>query len=405
MTVSRSRFLQALAGAGAASSLPLSSTAQAQQISRLSRALVLSGGGARGAYQAGIIGALASANGVIDGRRFEPYDFVCGSSIGALNGWMVATGQYARLNELWSNIASERILRVKPQFAAIHDENSGVITRLSQGIGLMNGLRRNVQGIFQSEPVLTWIKANMDPNHPLLLPFVWTATNLTTQQTQYFLRTPQSLPEDRKVALTTALRLMIGPSAELREVSDEELPLSLFASAAIPLVFDPVELPAPDGTLQKYVDGGVASNSPIGIARTVARQVQVVLLDPPFESDTYHNAVDIIFGVYGTMQRHLLENDVRAAFVQSVGGAHLRDVAFATVTSGLPPGAVESLQSFLANAGELELSYIRPKQVLPLGVRSFDDQIHINEAMRLGEDAGRAGFTRYTLADFFSASA
>ena len=387
------------------SSLPLASAAQPQQRSRLSRALVLSGGGARGAYQAGIIGALASANGITDGRRFEPYDFICGSSIGALNGWMVATGQYTRLSELWSTIARERILRVKPQFAAIQDKNSGVITRLSQGIGLLSGLRDNVQGIFQSEPVLTWIKANLDPTRPLLLPFVWTATNLTTQRTQYFFRTPQSLPEDRKTALTAAFRILIGPSVELREVSDEQLPLALFASAAIPLVFDPVELPGPDGRMQKYVDGGVASNSPIGIARTIAQQVQVVLLDPPFETDTYDSAVDIFFGVYGTMQRHLLENDVRAAFVQSVGGAQFRDVTLATVASRLPPAAVESLRSFLTRAGELELSYIRPKEVLPLGVRSFDDQVHINEAMRLGEDAGRTGFTPYTLADFFSATA
>lgn len=406
-SVSRTHFLRAMAGAGAAVSMPVPAGAQRTSAPRrrLPNALVLSGGGARGAYQAGIIGGLAAAAGVADGQALPPYDFICGTSIGALNGWMVATGQYARLRQLWSSIAAQNILRIKPQFAAIRDKNSGLATRFGQSISLLSGLRTDVRGVFQSEPVEAWLKANVDPRQPVLVPFVWTATNLTAQRTEYFYRAPRALPDANRGALLAAFRMTLGPSAVFREIADDELHLALFASAAIPIVFDPVVLRSASGAPHQYVDGGVASNTPIGLARTVARHVQVVLLDPPFETESYESAVAVGFGVYGTMQRRLLENDIRAAFLQSIGHEQVPDVTALTTDFGLQADDVETLRSYLAQARDIELSYIRPQKQLPLGVGSFADGPHIQEAMELGAEAARSGFTRYTIADFFSANA
>ncbi|BDQ36831.1 phospholipase [Pseudodesulfovibrio nedwellii] len=66
--------------------------------------LVLSGGGAKGAYQAGVIKALAELNITID--------IVSGASIGALNGAMVACAPdleeaAVRLKELWKKIGED----------------------------------------------------------------------------------------------------------------------------------------------------------------------------------------------------------------------------------------------------------------------------------------------------------
>lgn len=335
----------------------------------------------------------------------RPYEFLCGTSIGALNGWMVATGQYTRLLQIWRSIASENILRIKPQFAAVRDPNSGIATRISQSIGLLGGLRKDVRGVFQSEPVAAWLKANVDPRQPVLVPFVWTATNLTEQRTEYFYRAPREITETRKAALLALFRATIGPSTVFREVSDDELPLALFASAAIPVAFDPVELRGRDGKPNQYVDGGVASNTPIGVARTVARSVQVVLLDPPFESETYDNAVEIGYGVYGTMQRRLLENDIRATFLQSIGKQTVGHIAGATAASKLSQADIAALESFVSQSGNTEISYIRPGEPLPLRVGAFDDGKHIAEAMELGAIAGKSGFIPYTFADFFATSA
>lgn len=59
-------------------------------------ALVLAGGGSKGAYQVGAIKALKKL-----GYNF---DIVTGTSIGALNGCMVAQGDYEELYKLWDNI-------------------------------------------------------------------------------------------------------------------------------------------------------------------------------------------------------------------------------------------------------------------------------------------------------------
>lgn len=61
------------------------------------RGLVLSGGGAKGAFQVGVLEYLHE-KGKLD------FDIVCGVSVGALNATMVAQGEFDRLKELWEGI-------------------------------------------------------------------------------------------------------------------------------------------------------------------------------------------------------------------------------------------------------------------------------------------------------------
>jgi NTE family protein len=67
------------------------------------KALILSGGAERGAYQAGAIQALTEIQRVKDGEPLD-FDLVCGASIGALNGFMVATAQYTALARMWRSV-------------------------------------------------------------------------------------------------------------------------------------------------------------------------------------------------------------------------------------------------------------------------------------------------------------
>src|ERR1700722_19684056 len=104
MKTNRFEFLRTIGGATAAAALssPPLGTAAATGPAQgrkpfASHALVLSGGGARGAYQAGLACALAERSGVQDGQPLAPYGLICGTSIGALNAWFIATGQYSAL--------------------------------------------------------------------------------------------------------------------------------------------------------------------------------------------------------------------------------------------------------------------------------------------------------------------
>lgn len=87
----------------------------ARTAARPRTALVLSGGGARGAYQAGVLQGLVEI-GVI-GPTGSPFDIIVGSSAGSINAGMLAAHADAlgagvdRLSEVWSTIVASDVFR------------------------------------------------------------------------------------------------------------------------------------------------------------------------------------------------------------------------------------------------------------------------------------------------------
>ena len=81
-------------------------------------ALVLAGGGAKGIYQIGVWKAL---------RELDIcYDVVDGSSIGAINGALMAQNDWNSAFELWRTVTLEKILELPPH-AGMKDFFVGVI--------------------------------------------------------------------------------------------------------------------------------------------------------------------------------------------------------------------------------------------------------------------------------------
>src|ERR1700685_3734806 len=74
------------------------------------RALILSGGGARGAYEAGVAAALAEQ---------MNFDIVCGTSIGAVNGFAVAQGMADQLEAIWREAAELNVAPYRPEVEAL----------------------------------------------------------------------------------------------------------------------------------------------------------------------------------------------------------------------------------------------------------------------------------------------
>src|SRR5688572_21061032 len=65
------------------------------------RALVLPGGGGRGAYQVGVSKALM--------ERGLEFDLAFGTSIGGINATLMAQGNFQRLEDLWCNIRGKDV--------------------------------------------------------------------------------------------------------------------------------------------------------------------------------------------------------------------------------------------------------------------------------------------------------
>src|SRR2546426_9136602 len=68
-------------------------------------ALILTGGGAKGAYEAGVAAAFA--------ERGLPIRLVAGSSAGALNAAMIASGRADQLETMWRSVHRERVYSLR----------------------------------------------------------------------------------------------------------------------------------------------------------------------------------------------------------------------------------------------------------------------------------------------------
>ncbi len=200
--------------------------------------LVLQGGGALGAYQAGVYQALHEAG-------VEP-DWVIGTSIGAINAALIAGNpperRLRRLHEFWSGIESH-------------------VPRLDglAGIGLANAFGNavtftsGVPGFFEPNP-LAWLGPQADLG----------VDRAAFYSTAPLRRTLASLV-DFVYVRRCATRLTVGAvnlrTAEMRYFDSRDGQLRLdhvMASAAIPPAFPAVEI---DG--EWYWDGGIYSNTPI----------------------------------------------------------------------------------------------------------------------------------------------
>lgn len=80
----------------------------------MKNALILSGGGARAAYQVGVLSAVKD---ILPSSAHNPFPIICGTSAGAINALALAThtGSFpeavADLYTIWGNIAIERIFK------------------------------------------------------------------------------------------------------------------------------------------------------------------------------------------------------------------------------------------------------------------------------------------------------
>lgn len=217
-------------------------------------ALVLSGGGAMGALQAGILRVLVR-HGFRPGR-------VVGTSVGSLNGAFVAFHPdeegVEQLTEIWRGLERERFIRFNPVRVAY---------RLAQ--------RRLC--LFNSSFLERLIAEHADAHDDFAdtaVPLHITATNMASGKKHVF---------------------------ETGRVSE-----AVLASTAIPGVFCPVEI---DGVT--YVDGGVVANLDIETAiERGAKEILAIDLSHCFDLPSPRNVIGVITRTVDIVMRERVERDM-----------------------------------------------------------------------------------------------
>lgn len=208
-------------------------------------AVVLSGGGARGAYEVGVLsyvfGELARMRG-----GPPPIDILSGTSVGAINACFLAahledpTEGMHRLVELWQRIRLSEIMGFG----------------LRQAVTLPRLLRGGVAGagLLDVLPItdlvtkqIPWRSISHVLRRRRLRTLSIAATDVSSGRTVIFMQNAPDATLPATAPPRTVLRAArIGPQHAL-------------ASAAIPVLFPPVRI----GN-EIYVDGGLRQNTPIG---------------------------------------------------------------------------------------------------------------------------------------------
>jgi NTE family protein len=232
-------------------------------------ALVLSGGGARGAYEAGVLryvrGELAEALGA------QPrIDLLCGTSIGAVNACLLASHaheparQGEALVEAWLSLRLEEVFHWSALgLAAIplylfRQLRATRLRQLSWRISDFvwpEALARLV------ERRVDWERLHRNVREGHLGALTVTATDLGTGRAVVFVESRAPLPPWSRDPVVEARARRIGPEHAL-------------ASGAIPLLFRPVRI---EGSW--FTDGSVRQNVPLAPAiRLGAERILVVAL-------------------------------------------------------------------------------------------------------------------------------
>jgi NTE family protein len=216
--------------------------------------LVLSGGGAMGALQAGILRVLVR-------RGFRPSRIV-GTSVGSLNGAFLAfhPGEAGvdMLADAWRRLEHERYMKVNPVRIALR---------------LVARRRYLIKNDFLRELIAE--HTVVDDFSATEIPLHISATNLETGRKHVFSE---------------------GPVSQ-----------AVLASTAIPGIFSPVEI---DG--QSYVDGGVIANLDLETAIDLgSKNILAIDLSHCFEQPEPTNVMDVITRTVDIVLRDRVEHDLR----------------------------------------------------------------------------------------------
>lgn len=210
-------------------------------------ALVLQGGGALGAYQAGAYEALAESG-------IHP-DWIAGISIGAINAAIIAgnppRSRVEQLRKFWTQVTVDGPWSW-PGATGNRFANSNTIRKLLNQISAGAALAAGATGFFAARPAMPWLQP------------AGTAGAISFYDTICLKRTLERLVDfDRLNAGATrlsvgAVNVRSGNFAYFDTATQTIRPEHVMASGALPPSFPAIEIEG-----EHYWDGGLVSNTPL----------------------------------------------------------------------------------------------------------------------------------------------
>ncbi|MGX6962696.1 patatin-like phospholipase family protein [Vagococcus xieshaowenii] len=213
--------------------------------SQYTEGLVLSGGGAKGAYQIGVWQAIE--------EHARQFPVITGTSVGALNGALIMQGDFDVAKKMWEDIATNKILDFP-----VNDELDSYDT---------NHLVENIQLFIKSALMNKGVSTE-----PLkkMIETLLSVEKIKANPSRFYI-------------CTTRLKMMSEKVIDIKEQSNEDVYLWLLASSSF--------FPAMAATTieqEPYIDGGYRNNIPIDVALAKgANSLLIVDIEGPGVTKTH----------------------------------------------------------------------------------------------------------------------
>lgn len=271
-------------------------------------ALVVSGGGSKGAFA---VGALKYIHEHV--RAVDQFDVYCGTSTGALIAPLAACGELALLEQQYTTLRQNDLVKL------------GAIGNLALGTSLHDATPlKNKINELMTDDRFQRLRAGAAP---VLLATVC----LQTQQLVYWATKP--------TAATNYYEVMpIANATELRR--------AMLASSCQPVLMQPVEVVQGAVPVRQYVDGGVRESTPLqaaidqGVATIIA--ITMAPRQSPADAVKFTQAVSILERTTDLFGEDVASNDYRLARLYQQGNAYLEAVRARLLSQGVAAGTVQA---------------------------------------------------------------
>ncbi|MGJ7032130.1 patatin-like phospholipase family protein [Niabella hirudinis] len=331
----------------------------------MNRALIISGGGSKGAFAVGIIEDLEAT------YRLR-FDTIVGTSTGALIAPLAALGELPTLKELYTSVTTNDLLEEQELGESIW---SGTSIYTANGLGAR--VRQIYTDAFYDQLVAAGKKIYL------------TTTCLQSQELVVYTTDPAPEP---------------GTYYRIEKIKNaEHFRKAVMASASQPVFMPPIrvskDIPGTTNPGYQYVDGGTREYAGIGIALNAgADELFTILLSARTSTpdpETYSRLFPILQQTIAVFITDVADNDLYASrqYIHSVN--YINQVKTAMKADGISEAAIGRYFSStnpdygnLVNRSPIKLHILQPQTALDGGPGGLVfDPIKMSEMIQLGKTA------------------
>ncbi|MFM9924654.1 patatin-like phospholipase family protein [Variovorax sp. H27-G14] len=237
--------------------------------------LLLTGGGARAAYQVGVLEAIADIRRAAGAAGTgNPFPVITGTSAGAINAAALACGSddfdhaVAQIAQVWGQFRAEQVYRAD----SLSVIGSGARWRMLLGLGRFaaNWMRIKPKSLLDNQPLAELLQR--------MVPLDRLPQLMAQGHVQALAVTASSYSSGEHVTFfEAAVPMEPWVRSQRLSVRDRITHTHLLASSAIPFVFPATALPMQQGHTEYFGDGSMRQSAPIAAAIHLGAQRIVVI--------------------------------------------------------------------------------------------------------------------------------